>query len=170
MRYIHCTQKLLKEINPNTTSKGEDREVIGLGDWYSNVFGFGKQVFIIFTNVKTLYTFIVPDIYRDDIDNFGQTFAHGLIRSLEGIGYKKDLIMQILDEYKEFEIVKTNSRSILASMNDHIYHFEGYIEEGKKISLSEVDSYNRNILNLPSGAMKYATPMEKFKEIITKEF
>jgi hypothetical protein len=143
MRYIHCTQNLLKEINPNTTSKGVERKVIGFGDWFANVFGFGKQTFLIFTNVKTLYTFIISDIYRDDIDNFGKTFVFGLIRSLEGLGYEKDFIIQILDEYKEFEIVKTNSRSILASMNDHIYHFEGYLKEGENITQSDVDRFNR---------------------------
>lgn len=170
MRYIHCIQKLIKEINPNTVSKGVEREVKGLGDWYANVFWIEKKAHIIFTNVKTLYSFIVPEIYRDDIENFGKIFVFGFIQSLEGIGVSRELIFRILEEYSEFEIVKTNSRSIIASMNDHIYHFRGFDEDGRMKSLKDVDVFNKNILRLPSGAMQYMTPLEKFNELIENEF
>ena len=170
MRYIHCTQKLIKEINPKIDSKGNEREVKGFGDWYANVFWIERKVYIIFTNVKTLYSFIVPEIYRDDIDNFGKTFVFGLIRSLEGIGVEKEMIYRILEEYSEFEIVKTNSRSIIASMNDHMYHFLGFFEDGRINSFEDVDVFNKNILRLPSGAMKYKTPLEKFSELLENEF
>jgi len=170
MRYIHCTKKLLKEINPRIDSKGHEREVQGLGDWYANVFWIERKAYIIFTNVKTLYSFIVPEIYRDNIENFGETFIYGLIRSLEGIGVEKDLIVRILSEYSEIEIVKTNSPSILASMNDHIFHFDGFCEDGNMKSAVDIDKFNKYILELPSGAMKYKTPHEKFNELVENEF
>ena len=170
MRFIHCTQKLIKEIDPKINSKGEEREVKGLGDWYANIFGVDQQAMIIFTNVKTLYTFIYPNVYRDNIDYFADTFEFGLNRSLQNIGLDKELINQILNEYQEIAIVKTNSRSILATMNDHLFHFDGHIEKAGEVTQGIVDRFNINILNLPSGAMDYMTPREKFEEILKSDF
>lgn len=170
MRYIHCTQKLIKEINPRIESKGIEREVNGFGDWYANAFMLERKAYIIFMNVKTLYSFVVPEIYRDDIENFGKTFVFGLIKSLEGIGVKEELIYRILEEYAELEIVKTNSRSILASMNDHISHFIGCFEKGSPSIIKTVDEFNISILEVPSGAMKYKSPLKKFNELIENEF
>jgi hypothetical protein len=170
MRYIHCTQKLIKEINPKIESKGLEREVKGFGDWYANVFGFEKTANIIFMNVKTLYSFVVPDIYLEDIENFEKTFVFGLNKSLEGINVSKDLKHKIIEEYSEIEIVKTKSKSIISSMNDHIYHFISCFEKGSPSLIKTVDDFNKSILKVPSGAMKYKTPLEKFNELIENEF
>lgn len=170
MRFIHCTQKLIKEINPRITSKGEKREVKGLGDWYANVFGVDQQALIIFTNVKTLYTFIFPNVFRDNLENFGETFEYGLVRSLKGIGLRDNLITRIINEYQEIAIVKTNSRSILATMNDHVNQFDGYLEDEGEVTQDLIDRFNINILDLPSGAMNFMTPREKFEEILKSDF
>ncbi len=169
MRYIHCTQRLLKEINPKIKSSGEDREVFGLGDWYSNVFSVERKNTIIFMNAKTLYSFFVTDIYRDDIDNFGKTFIYGMISSLENNGFKRDLIKKFIIEYSEIEIVKTKSKSILGSMNDHIFHYYDCFEKGSKSSLKTIESFNKSIVTIPMGALKYKTPLEKLKELVELE-
>lgn len=170
MRFIHCTQKLIKEIDPKINSKGEERAVKGFGDWYANIFGVDQQAMIIFTNVKTLYTFIFPNVFKDNLEYFADTFELGLKRSLIEIGLNDELILRIINEYQEIAVVKTNSRSILATMNDHLNHFDGYLENKREITQDMVDRFNVNILDLPSGAMNYMTPKEKFKEILNTDF
>ncbi len=170
MRYLHCTQRLIKEIDPSIKSKGEERDVFGLGDWYANAFWLDDSAYIIFTNVKTLYSFVVPDVYDVHVKNITYTFTFGLEKSLKGIGLKNSLIERILDEYSDFKVVKTNSRSVLATMNDHINQFAGRYEVGGIKTTKDVDEFNKNILDLPSGAMKYKTPKKMFYELIENEF
>ncbi len=81
MRYIHCTQKLLNEMKSKPTDIEGDTEVVGFGDWYSNIFQIDKTVFLAFLNFKTLYAFIVQDIYREDIKDFRNMFIYHLDRS-----------------------------------------------------------------------------------------
>jgi hypothetical protein len=170
MRYIHCTQRLLKEINPHIDSSGEDRKVIGLGDWYSNIFSFTmKKNVLIFMNAKTLYSFFVTDIYRDDIDNFGKTFIYGLITSLENNGFEKNIIKKIINEYPEIEIVKTKSRSILGSMNDHVDHYYSCFEKGNSSCIETIEEFNRSVVEIPMGALKFKTPLEALRELIKNE-
>ena len=170
MRYIHCTQRLLKEINPNIESSVEERDVVGFGDWYSNIFSLTrKKNVLIFMNVKTLYSFFVTDIYRDDLDNIGKTFIFGMIASLENNGFERELIETIINEYAEFEIAKTKSKSILGSMNDHVNHYYSCFEKGSSSRIKTIEEFNKSIVTIPMGALKYKTPLEVFRELIKNE-
>ncbi len=73
-------------------------------------------------------------------------------------------IETVLDECREIQYGKTNSRSVLGSMNDQRFQLESFIEsEG---GLAQTDVYelnhhlNRNILS----AIKYKYPIEMFSE------
>jgi len=169
MRYIHCTQKLIKEINPHIKSYGEDREIVGFGDWHANVISIMKRNYLVFTNIKTLYTFFVADIYRDDIENFSKLFISRLILSLENRGFGNELILKVVNEYSEIEIVKTKNKSVNASMNDHVQRFYEWVEEGIPRGIKTIEEFNKSIVNIPMGALKYHTSLEKLKELITKE-
>jgi hypothetical protein len=169
MRYIHCTQRLLKEIDPKFKGPWEERNVIGLGDWYANIFQLDEKVYLAFLNVKTLYAFIVEDIYRQEIDFFKNMFIFNLINSLELNGFDSYVIKHVVSEYSEIKCIKTNSKSYLGYVNDLIENFLVSIEDDwyrKKMTTIE---FNRNIVNNPIKAFNYKTPLEKLRELVEKE-
>ena len=169
MRYIHCTQRLLKEINSGIKSYGLERKVNGLGDWYANVFPFENQVCLIFMNEKTLYPFIVPEIYRDNIEDFGKTFINGLLKSIEINRLSNKIVDNILKEYSLIEIVKTKNPSKVASMNDHMNFFNSCFESNL-INFKSIEDFNKNIVKKPLGALNFRTPLEMLVELIKNEF
>lgn len=61
MRILYCTQKLLKELNVLPLSDpGEVSSSEGLGNWYANLLRIERRKCLLFTNEKTLYSFLVP--------------------------------------------------------------------------------------------------------------
>ena len=66
MRLLHCTQKLLKELgkpplqNPDTSPENSE----GLGNWYANLLRIDRRKCLLFTNEKTLYTFLIPKVLK----------------------------------------------------------------------------------------------------------
>ncbi|MFC2151239.1 DUF6933 domain-containing protein [Bacteroidota bacterium] len=168
MRYIHCTQKLLKEIKSKPADIDEDRENVGFGDWYSNIFQIDKTVFLAFLNVKTLYAFIVQDIYREDIDDFRNMFIFHLNRSLKFNGFDSEIRKLLISEYSDIEFVKTNSRSTLGYVNDLIDNFTYSISENSYGGPLNVDEFNVNILKNPIKAFDFKNPREKLIELVDK--
>jgi uncharacterized protein DUF6933 len=55
MRIIHCTQKLLKELDvPLVEPENISAPAEGLGNWYANLLRIDRKKCLLFTNEKTL--------------------------------------------------------------------------------------------------------------------
>jgi len=65
MRIIHCTRKLLKELDVSLIET--DKILLpteGLGNWYANLLRIDRRKCLLFTNEKSLYSFLIPKILK----------------------------------------------------------------------------------------------------------
>ena len=63
---IHCTAKLLKELgSPTLQSPANEPDTQGLGNWYANLLRIDRRKCILFTNEKTLYSFLIPKVKKE---------------------------------------------------------------------------------------------------------
>ena len=70
MSIIHCTKKLLKEIDVSLVEPDKiPQPTEGLGNWYANLIKNDRRKCIIFTNEKTLYTFLIPKVLKANLKN-----------------------------------------------------------------------------------------------------
>lgn len=63
MTLLHCTQKLLKELG---TPPLVDTPAVteGLGNWYANLIRIDRKKCILFTNEKTLLSFLIQNVLQ----------------------------------------------------------------------------------------------------------
>lgn len=66
---LHCTQKLLKELG-NPPLQTPDVLTTGLGNWYANLLVIDRRKCVLFTNEKTLYSFLLPNVKKENLKNF----------------------------------------------------------------------------------------------------
>jgi hypothetical protein len=84
VRIIHCTKKLLKELDvPLVESDKIPSNSEGLGNWYANLFRIERRKCVIFTNEKTLYTFLIPKVLKINLRNIEEEFLIHLSYNLE---------------------------------------------------------------------------------------
>ncbi|OGW46377.1 MAG: hypothetical protein A2Y66_05380 [Nitrospirae bacterium RBG_13_41_22] len=70
MRIIHCTRKLLKELDvPLVEPDNIPSPTEGLGNWYANLLRIDRRKCLIFTNEKSLYTFLIPKVLKANLKN-----------------------------------------------------------------------------------------------------
>lgn len=167
MRLIRCTQKLLRELS--FFPAGSDVAEInpeGLGNWYANLVRFDRRKCFIFTNEKTLYSFLVPGVLKKDLLNIHNLFRSHLSNNLQYEGFATDVIKRALEEYNEIGLAKTASRSVLGSMNDLkcAYGFEVVRSGG--IGGFNVLAVNREMNRTPLSAIKYSYAIEEVKRVI----
>jgi hypothetical protein len=170
MRLIHCTKRLISYLHIYVQPKDESHINNGLGDWYANIFDFNRRYCLLFTNEKTLVTFFVPDLLKKDLTNFHDYFLGGIQNILNYSGLEKDLIDIIILDYLNLQIVTTESRSVLASMNDLIQVYKFVFGKEKHTFIKTIQHFNQNILDRPMGALNFATPMERLKVLISLEY
>ncbi len=90
----------------------------GLSDWYANLFRLDRRKCLLFTNERTLYTFLVPGVLKRDFSRLDNLFTSLLGYNLQYEGFDIETVERILGEYVELGIAKTMNRSVLGSMND----------------------------------------------------
>ena len=98
---IRCTQKLLKElsISNNQLAEIENTDSL-LGSWYANIFTLDRRKTLIFMNERTLLSFIIYGIRKDNIKNFPVVFVNGIERVLAMEGVRQDIIDKILEQHE----------------------------------------------------------------------
>lgn len=154
MRYLRCTQKLLKEIGVNRFPENavSDNQM-GLGDWYVNLLRIDRRKCLLFTNENTLFSFLIPKVLKKHILDMQNEFRVNLIYNLRYEGIDTDLIPFVEQEYSNIEFGKTKSKSVLASMNDIARYLRHVLSDPRLTKEPELGDLNRQLNRMPSGVL-----------------
>ena len=167
MQIIKCTAKLRKEMGLKNSSLSEVTPQTGLlGAWHANLIYVNRKKCVLFVNDKTLYNFAVTNLSRAEIKELDAIFIQHLLLNLLQEGFSDDVVKQLTQEYDSIQFAKTDSKSVLGSMNDLVFHYKLYLlEDGDNFLPSIIRKLNR----MPMGAKNYAYPIEKLRQTIQEE-
>jgi hypothetical protein len=167
MRIIHCTRKLLKELDvPLVEPEKISQPTEGLGNWYANLLRIERRKCLLFTNEKSLYTFLIPKVLKANLKNIEQEFLINLSYNLQNEGFGLEVINGVRQEYLEIGFAKTVSKSVLGSMNDLAYQYEVHIIGDGGFNNIKILQLNQKINRTPMGALKYKYPIEALKKLL----
>jgi len=168
MRFIHCTQKLLKELAVVPTDPAVVQiDIEGLGSWYANLLRFNRRKCILFTHEKTLYSFLIPGVLKKDFLNINKLFLDHLGYNLQYEGFGPGVTERVLAEYEEIGFVRTVNKSVLGSMNDLKYCYEAEVIRAGGIGCLNLFAVNQKMNRTPFKAIKYKYPIVAIKEILS---
>jgi hypothetical protein len=167
MRIIHCIRKLLKELDvPLVEPDKIALPTEGIGNWYANLLRIDRRKCLLFTNEKTLYTFLIPKILKANLKNIEQEFLINLSYNLQNEGFGLDVINRVMQEYREIGFAKTVSKSVLGSMNEFMFQYEVLIQMEGGIDNIRILQVNQKINKTIMGALKYKYPIEALKNLL----
>jgi len=165
MRIIHCTKKLLKDLDvPLLEPDKIALYTEGLGNWYANLLRIDRRKCVIFTNERTLYTFLIPKILKANLKNIEEEFLISLSYNLQNESFGLNVINRIMQEYQEIGFAKTMNKSVLGSMNDLAYQYEAQIMGAGGIVNINILQINHIINRTPMSALKYKYPIEALRK------
>ena len=170
MKWFLCTQKLLKELNRPVGKLESASNAGGLGNWYVNLLVFQRRKHLLFTNEKTIYSFLVPEIFKEELKNISTLFLMHLAEHLRHEGISSHIVDLVLKEYKEVGFTKTANRQILGFMNDIANQYECFIgARGKTLDgypLEMTAQINRSPMS--AGKRHGFYPIERLKTLLHK--
>jgi hypothetical protein len=155
MKIIHCTQKLLRLLKRDITPIDKIlSNPEGLGNWYANLLWFNRKKCILFTNEKSLYTFLVPKVVKHNLDDIETEFVIHLAKNLQYEGISLEAINKINQEY------------FLGSMNDLAYQCEYFVMRDGGIEKARILQINHKLNRTPMSAIKYRYPIDELKGML----
>lgn len=167
MQLIRCTGKLRKEmgIKESELYEGNEPESL-LGPWHANLIHIDGRKCVLFVNDKTLFNFIAPDVTRNQIRELSQLFMSGLHTVLNVEGFSEEIKEKIVSEYSEVQYAKSNSKSVLGSMSDLVFHYKHQIIVVGGIYEPEIQNIIGQLNRMPMAALEYAYPVEEIRKVL----
>ena len=166
MRIIHCTHKILKELGIPLVQTLSSEPVEGLGNWYCNLLRIERKKCILFTNEKTLYSFMIPKVLKQNLKNIMDEFLINLNLNLQAEGFGLEVINRIMREYQDIGFAKTTSRHILGAMNQIAFEYKVLIEMKEGLENVKVLEMNRDINRTILKGIKYLHPIEALRDLL----
>jgi hypothetical protein len=161
MAIIKCTAKLINElrIKPANTPN----QPPGLCDWHANLLWLDRRKYVLFTNDQTLYSLLVHWTRTPQSANFLERFRFGLFNSLIKEGLAGGQVEYLLSEHAQIAITKTNSRSVLGSMNDLTFQIKYMIRITGGLAEADLSEISRQLNRTPMSAIKYKVGIDELK-------
>jgi hypothetical protein len=160
MAIIRCTTKLLNELGAKPMSVKDQPP--GLCDWHANLLRLERKKYVLFTNDQTLYSLLVHWGKTPRSADFLERFRLGMFMSLMSEGLTEVQVEYLLREHQQVMITKTNSRSVLGSMNDLAFQIKFMIGDSR-LADADLSEINRQLNHIPMSAIKYNFGTDEMK-------
>jgi len=164
MQMIRCTQKLLQKL-PLVPDEG--MEVPPEDCWHANLIRIDHHDCVLLTHNVTLFSLFVPGVCNADFKQFTEMFGQALFKTMRHFDFSQQQIEYMLDSSSEIRVSKTNSRSVLGSMNDmkqmldHTAFLHGGLAGMNMAEMFQVLNHT------PFKAIDYNFPEEKLREMLS---
>jgi len=161
MVIIKCTTKLLNELGVKPANAPD--QPLSLCDWHANMLWLDRKKYVLFTNDQTLYSLFVPWNKSPRSTDIMERFRFGLLKSLMSEGLAEVQIKYLLSEHAQITITKTNSRSVLGSMNDLAFQIKPMILVSDGLTDVNLSEVNLQLNRIPMSAIKYQISIDELK-------
>jgi len=174
MTHIYCTKKMesfLGTVEPVSI----DMETTNLGNWNGHLFTIDRRKNLIFTNDKTAYSFVLLDVVKKDVKDFGTMFRESLLRQLDNdLKINEQQEIKLRRELRDIRIHSTNNnKKIIGTINECVYTIKthAYLQGGlnQLTSIKIGQNLNDNILRtkLALNDKQYFHPKDLMKSLLT---
>ncbi len=159
MLLYRCTRKLLTKIKP--TANAIPSSDTQLGDWYVDYIYRRPFHIALFTSEKSLLPVLVP---AAPVTTLFPRFEDALTDILRAMNIKESIINREISLMKDYAVTKTNSRSVLGTMNDFksMISFYEYDEDPRSLLWLSL-----HIAEAPCRPISFKSPIDFTKKILT---
>jgi len=161
---LSCTKKVLDLLKKHHSIETE-KSTPSFHNWYVDVIMLERKKHFLFTHAESLFSFFIYAGTKQQHSNIQALFTEKLKELIvREVGTAEDYLKEAIPENAVFRFEKTNSRSVLGTMNEYkkqIYchiEYEGDLE--KKHDL--IHHYMNKYIVKKEG--EYIRPRELFKE------
>jgi len=158
-----CTKKVLDKLKKHKTVESNKAE-IGFYNWYVDIINLERKNHFLFTNSKTLFSFFVYAGTQLELKSIESIFEDQLKEQvIREIGSNSNYLKHLFPQDNDYRFLKTNSRSVLGSMNDLKFQIKVQHQHLGELKKS-YNLINHLINEVPMGSLKYGQPVEVMKK------
>lgn len=165
MAYLRCTKKLLKQVGlDGAVQAREDKSTESPEDWYAYLKWLEGRKCVLFTNVGTLYPFIVLDVRKAQLQNLPELFLAEYERNLEHLGATRNQISRELSHARDLAIGRSQNQKVLGSMNDYAFQADVYVDALGGIAKADAVLVSERLGKAPMSGIDYSCGINELRK------
>jgi len=166
MIQLRLTQKVQKAAGiPAKQLVAVSETKLGLGSWTVNLFIQNRRKVLIFVNEKTLYSFVLTGIRKEHYTKLPECFGLGLLKLLEGDGFTEKQIAFLIAGVDQVSYTKTNSRKVLGTVNDLVWHYQHSITSGGGLEQADIGGIMQRVNRMPQKNLEWSYAIDAVRAI-----
>jgi len=168
MATLFCTKALQRayRLKPGHASPDPSPR---LGNWYANTVRVDRRSAVLFTNEKTLFSFVMLRGKTRTLEELHYAFMRGLAMSLALEGHNGRAIERVVNEYGHLPAVgAAKNQKLIGSMNHIARDFAYFVYHEGGLNACDLGDVTHRINNTPWGATGYAFASDLVKELATE--
>jgi hypothetical protein len=162
MSSIKCTAKLAKRAG----FKLEAPIAQSVDDWHANLFTFDRRFYVIFVHDTTRLSCIAGPVKKADLQNLKDTLSRSLQAVMIYEGFNEREISFALNKINEMEINKTDSRSVLGTINDNLFLITHHAATGGGIESVGLTNLSAKVNHMPLSPLNWRYAIEDYKRFV----
>jgi len=149
---LRCTEKLRKKLRLPTLSEDAPPSTAALGDWFGHPVSTRHSRVILLVSERSRLAVLV---HARQLDRFERRFADATADLLLDLGAPAEAVADEREAMNDVVYARTNSRSVLGTMNDYTFALRIYLEEEPEKTLHEIALM---LSVTPIGPLGYDSP------------
>lgn len=137
-----------------------------LGNWYANLFTVDRRKTLIFMNERTLLSFIIFGMRKDNIGNFKEYFYRGLRQLLLIENISNEKIEEITAQYETIEFTRTDNRTVLGNLTDLVNMYKYLILYDGGLKECDLTSIIRQMNRTPQRNLGWKYSIDILAELL----
>ena len=166
MIVVRCTRKLLKLLDGTPADCVPDTSA-ALGNWYANVVETVAGDLIVFANERSLLSVAIPVQMADRLFTEFPARVYNLLRM---IGVPTDVALRECAELESVVLARTESRSVLGSLNEIALHYQLVAERDSGRGTLSLSAVERRLSQYLHGPLNYVHPADIATQILTERY
>jgi len=155
MYALRCTQRLLRKLDCRDAPDDTAPSTTALGDWFVREYNFGRYRLLLCTSSVSLLTVLIP---ARNLPQMGIRLAAAVRELLVSMGVPLAQIDSEIAAMGSARIARTNSRSVLGSMNDMTYLADAYLDGA--VIPDGILAAELRMAEAPCGPIGYRAPRD----------
>jgi hypothetical protein len=163
MYALRCTRSLLDRFRKASIEEipSPAPATTALGDWYANGLNIGRHRLVLCVNERSLLPVVIA---ARDLPDLPRRLAESVGGVLAALGVRHELIRAEIREMQWIQVARTQSRSVLGSMNDFAFAADAYFRSDREVvSLPDLNLW---LADTPCKPLQYERPAEVAVELM----
>ncbi len=167
---LYCTRKILDQFGiPKDSPIDPGISDAALGHWYVNAIQTGRRKSLVFMSERTLLSFLICGMRKDNSKDLPELFIRGLSQLLALENFTSKEIHRCLPEDEILVLAKSTNRKALGNLTDLGRYYEDSIYNEGGLEQCDVGAIIHEANRQPQRNLGWAFSIEAAKELAARD-